>query len=90
MQGPIAAVVLLLELTRHADALMVPMLLGVAEATVLARIIGAPSIYSARLGAPRPARSADAATVAGRDPPTPVAPGVAQASTETWQDRHAP
>ncbi len=51
MQGPLAAVVLVFELTRHADTLMVPMLLAVTEATVLTRIIGAPSIYSARLGA---------------------------------------
>jgi CIC family chloride channel protein len=51
MQGPLAAVVLLLELTHHADALMVPVLLAVVEATVLARIMGAPSIYSARLSA---------------------------------------
>jgi chloride channel protein, CIC family len=52
MQGPLAAVVLLLELTHHADALMVPILIAVAEATVLARVLGAPSIYSARLSAP--------------------------------------
>lgn len=51
MQGPLAAVVLLLELTRHADALMVPILIAVVEATVLARILGAPSIYSVRLSA---------------------------------------
>jgi H+/Cl- antiporter ClcA len=49
MQGPLAAIVLLLELTHHADALMVPMLLAVVEATVLARILGAPSLYSARI-----------------------------------------
>jgi hypothetical protein len=51
MQGPLAAVVLLLELTHHADALMVPILIAVVEATVLARVLGAPSIYSARLSA---------------------------------------
>jgi len=49
MQGPLAAVVLLLELTHHADALMVPILLAVVEATVLVRVLGAPSIYSARI-----------------------------------------
>jgi H+/Cl- antiporter ClcA len=52
MQGPLAAVVLLLELTHHADALMVPTLIAVVEATVLARVMGAPSIYSARLSTP--------------------------------------
>jgi CIC family chloride channel protein len=51
MQGPLSGVVLVLELTRHTDALMVPTLLVVAEATVIARRFGAPSIYSARLGA---------------------------------------
>jgi H+/Cl- antiporter ClcA len=49
MQGPLAAVVLMLELTHHADGLMVPILLAVAEATIVARLFGAPSIYSARL-----------------------------------------
>jgi H+/Cl- antiporter ClcA len=61
MQGPLAAVVLLLELTRGSDALMVPILVAVVEATVLVRILGAPSIYSARLSASEepvdPARS---------------------------------
>jgi CIC family chloride channel protein len=51
MQGPLAAVVLLLELTHHGDALMVPILIAVVEATVLARVLGTPSIYSARLSA---------------------------------------
>ena len=49
MQGPIAAVVLLLELTHSADGLMVPVLLAVAGATIVARRPGAQSIYSARL-----------------------------------------
>jgi CIC family chloride channel protein len=53
MQGPLAAVVLLLELTHRADALMVPVLVAVVEATVLARVLGAPSIYSARLSSGR-------------------------------------
>jgi len=49
MQGPLSAVVLVLELTRHFDLLMAPTLVAVAEATVIARRLGAPSIYSARL-----------------------------------------
>jgi CIC family chloride channel protein len=49
MQGPLSAVVLMLELTHTADGLMVPILLAVAEATIVARVLGAPSIYSARL-----------------------------------------
>jgi CIC family chloride channel protein len=61
MQGPLAAVVLLLELTHRADGLMVPVLLAVVEATVLARILGAPSIYSARLAVPAGAVAAPGA-----------------------------
>lgn len=53
MQGPVAGIVLVLELTRHFDALMVPTLIAVAAATVIARRLGAQSIYSARLR-PRP------------------------------------
>ena len=49
MQGPLSAVVLVLELTRNFDSLMAPTLLAVIEATVIARRLGAPSIYSARL-----------------------------------------
>ena len=49
MQGPLSAVVMILELTHTADGLMVPILLAVAEATIVARVLGAPSIYSARL-----------------------------------------
>jgi len=58
MQGPLAAIVLLLEFTHHSDALMVPILLAVVGATVVARILGAPSIYSARIS---PASAADGA-----------------------------
>src|ERR1019366_2498881 len=49
MQGPLSAVVLMLELTHTADGLIVPILLAVAAATIVARVLGAPSIYSARL-----------------------------------------
>jgi H+/Cl- antiporter ClcA len=49
MQGPLSGTVLILELTRHFDALMVPTLIAVAEATIVARLLRAPSIYSARL-----------------------------------------
>jgi CIC family chloride channel protein len=49
MQGPLAAVAILLELTHTADNLIVPILIAVAEATIVARLLGAPSIYSARL-----------------------------------------
>lgn len=49
MQGPLSAIVLVLELTRHFDLLMAPTLIAVTEATVVARRLRAPSIYSARL-----------------------------------------
>lgn len=49
MQGPLAAVVLLFELTGQHSGLIVPVLLAVVEATVVARLLGAPSIYSARI-----------------------------------------
>lgn len=51
MQGPLAGAVLVLELTRNFDALMVPTVVAVVEATILSRRLGADSIYSARLGA---------------------------------------
>jgi H+/Cl- antiporter ClcA len=50
MQAPLAATVLTLELAHQTETLMVPLLLAVVGATVVARLIGAPSIYSARLG----------------------------------------
>jgi CIC family chloride channel protein len=56
MQAPLAAVVLLLELTHKVDGLMAPMLLAVVEATVVSRLLRARSIYSARL----PGTSVDA------------------------------
>lgn len=69
MQGPLSGVVLVLELTRHTDALMVPTLLAVAEATVIARRLGAPSIYSARLqrGNDRPAARIELDTIGDLD-----------------------
>jgi CIC family chloride channel protein len=62
MQGPLSGVVLVLELTRNFDSLMAPTLLAVTEATVIARRLGAPSIYSARL---RPDPDAVAGRAAG-------------------------
>ncbi|HET9093956.1 MAG TPA: chloride channel protein [Solirubrobacteraceae bacterium] len=84
MQGPLSGVVLVIELTGHLDALVVPTLLAVVIATVVSRRLGAASIYSARvdtgaLSRDRPA--GDAASVAaideldhravGLDPPDP-------------------
>jgi chloride channel protein, CIC family len=66
MQGPLAAIVLILELAHHTDTLMVPLLLAVTGATVVARLLGAPSIYSARLG--ENARGGDAPEAAPAPP----------------------
>ena len=61
-QGPISALVLVLELTRHVDGTMVPMLLAVTGAMLVARRIETRSIYSMRI---HPAhQSLDLATLA--------------------------
>jgi H+/Cl- antiporter ClcA len=66
MQGPLSGLVLVLELTRNFDALMVPTLIAVIEATVITRRFGAPSIYSARLRSDS-ARATGAAMIAELD-----------------------
>jgi CIC family chloride channel protein len=70
MQGPLSAVVLMLELTHTADGLMVPILMAVAEATIVARLLGAQSIYSARLQLRGDARG-PAQRVGPLEPPAP-------------------
>jgi CIC family chloride channel protein len=47
-QGPISSVVFMLELTNHTDALIVPLLIAVAGATLMARTLEVHSIYSIR------------------------------------------
>jgi CIC family chloride channel protein len=46
--GPLSSLVLVLELTRTTDTLMVPLLLAVTGATLVARTLDSRSIYSAR------------------------------------------
>ncbi|MGQ0444992.1 MAG: chloride channel protein [Beijerinckiaceae bacterium] len=48
-QGPISAVVLMMELTGHARSLIVPLMLAVVVATLVSRTIEPRSIYEARL-----------------------------------------
>lgn len=48
-QGPISAVVLMMELTGYARAAILPVLAAVATATLVARVIESRSIYDARL-----------------------------------------
>jgi chloride channel protein, CIC family len=47
-QGPLSSVVFMLELTNHTDALIVPLLIAVAGATLMARKLEIRSIYSIR------------------------------------------
>lgn len=49
MQGPLPTIVLMMELTGLARAFVVPLLLIVATATLVARTIEPRSIYDARL-----------------------------------------
>jgi chloride channel protein, CIC family len=73
MQGPLTAIVLVLELASHSIGLIAPTVIAVTGATVIARRLGAPSIYSARLGEPAmvvgaPGSAATADPVAGATP----------------------
>jgi CIC family chloride channel protein len=52
-QGPVSALVLIVELTHHVDTLIVPLLLAIAGATVVARALQPRSIYSGRIHAGR-------------------------------------
>lgn len=51
--APLSSAVFLLELTRRADSLMVPLLIAAVGATVTARRCEIRSIYSAKLHAPK-------------------------------------
>lgn len=53
-EGPVSAVVLMLELTRSIGALVVPLLLAVTGALLVSRALETRSIYSARVKAPPP------------------------------------
>jgi CIC family chloride channel protein len=50
-QGPVCAIVLVLELTHHLDTVMVPVMIAVAEAVFVARLLESRSIYSGRIHA---------------------------------------
>jgi CIC family chloride channel protein len=68
-QGPISAVVLMMELTGYARAAIVPMLLMVATATLIARTIEPRSIYDARLTDDQVRERQRARDQAPNDPP---------------------
>jgi len=92
MQGPLAATVLVLELAHHTDTLMVPILLAVTGATIVARLAGAPSIYSARLGRAgrhddsEPAYGLMTARAAPEQPPDPQRPSPPDVESEAPSD----
>ena len=48
-QGPVSAVVLMIELSRSLDATMVPVLLAVGGAMLTARVLGSRSVYAYRI-----------------------------------------
>ena len=61
-EGPVSAIVTVLELSHHIDLLIVPILVASAGATLVMRITNTPSIYSAKLrkGAARAGAPGDA------------------------------
>ena len=56
MNGPVSAVVLMVELTHHLTSLLVPSLAALVGATLVTRALGVSSIYAARLPAREPGR----------------------------------
>jgi H+/Cl- antiporter ClcA len=56
MEAPATAIVFMIELTNNIDAAMVPMLVAVVGATLVARRLNLRSIYSARLSPELPHR----------------------------------
>ena len=69
MQGPLSATVLMLELTHSTGTLTVPLLLAAGLATVVARLLGSPSIYSARLAEPHATAAPSPEPLAGAGVP---------------------
>jgi H+/Cl- antiporter ClcA len=69
MQGPLCATVLMLELTHSSGTLTVPLLLAAVLATVVARLLGSPSIYSARLAEPHATAAPKPGPLAGQGVP---------------------
>lgn len=62
-QGPISALVLTVELTRHLDLVIIPLMLAIAGAVVTARALEPRSIYSGRIRAGRAAAGVAADTI---------------------------
>lgn len=73
-QGPVSAIVLLLELASNANGLLVPLMLAATEASLVARMLESRSIYSGRIAPPSAHRLAEGTAVV----PTAFADLVAQ------------
>jgi H+/Cl- antiporter ClcA len=89
MQAPLAGTVLVLEMTNHFQALMVPTLIAVVLATIISRRFGASSIYSARLragGVLDTSPSADATSAAALDS-LEAAPQFGPPESDDWPTR---
>ncbi|GJD48661.1 Voltage-gated ClC-type chloride channel ClcB [Methylobacterium crusticola] len=67
-QGPVSSVVLMLELTRRLDSLMVPVLVAVAGAMLVARVLEPRSLYACRIREGRAAADADPAALSAAAP----------------------
>lgn len=63
MQAPLAAVVLMIELTHHINTMMVPILIAVTGAAVVARRLDPRSIYSGRIHLGKLAAEAELPTI---------------------------
>lgn len=62
-QGPVSALVMMVELTHQLNLLVLPLLLAISGAVVTARAVEARSIYSGRIHLGREAAEDDAATI---------------------------
>ncbi|ACL61014.1 chloride channel protein [Methylobacterium nodulans] len=66
--GPLSSVVLMLELTRRLDSLMVPVLVAVAGAMLVARYLEPRSLYACRIREGRAAADADPTAISAAAP----------------------
>jgi H+/Cl- antiporter ClcA len=69
-QGPISTIVLMMELTGYARAAIVPLLLAIATATLIARTIEPRSVYDARLSDAQVRERQQVRDHAPEEPPT--------------------
>ena len=87
-QGPLSAIVLTLELTRRLDALMVPQMITLVGATVVAHALESRSIYTARIRQAMLA-AAEAAPQIGSTAPRPEAVQALSSAARYTEVAHA-